>query len=112
MTPENDSAEKLLQDLENLHKFLGKNDNQEYSTATNEIELPEDGLEFDLGEDIPVLADQVVLEEKTQPELTASIDEQPLTNDEISLIIDTLVAEYLPEIEQKLRKQLLRALTI
>ena len=102
MTNQNDSAELLLNDLENLRKLLDENSIEE--------EILADDLEFDLGEHIPVLADRVSLPEN--PVVNRPSQGVSLPDDEISLIIDNLVAEYLPEIEKKLRSRLLDALSI
>ncbi len=102
MTSQNDSAELLLSDLENLRKLLGEDSFEE--------EIFSDDLEFDLGEHIPILADRVPLPEETI--VNNQMQTPSLPDDEISQIIDTLVAEYLPEIEKKLRSRLLDALSI
>ncbi|WP_281648023.1 hypothetical protein [Parendozoicomonas sp. Alg238-R29] len=105
MTEQADQAELLLDELEDLRQLLDK-------PFTHNIPMLKGKL--DMEAEIPTLDDRVQpLSSKEEPVVQfseADLD-APLSNDQISSIVDELVAEHLPIIEKKLRESLLEALS-
>lgn len=95
--------ERLLGELEDLRQLL--------DASPEDMPLLDDIL--DSKEDIPVLDDEIpTLQPLTSSEQVAPLEmEAPFTKEQINTMVNELVAEYMPVIEQKLRTKLLEALS-
>ena len=105
--------ERLLGELEDLRQLL--------DASPEDMPLLDNTL--DVEESIPVLDDEIPtlqpltssefsLTEPQPSEQVAPLEmETPFTKEQINAMVDELVAEYMPAIEQKLRTKLLEALS-